>query len=122
MRYISDMLMIEWLPAGGTPWPELSPQKRLHHDCNVLKTPVREDVQWFTKESSGKEQKNSLEPGLNTQGCSPLYRASFVLDKLAFLREKGHPLCKKKLPSGHLGGSVIEHLPLAQGVIPGSWD
>ena len=23
---------------------------------------------------------------------------------------------------GHLGGSVIEHLPLAQGVIPGSWD
>ena len=23
---------------------------------------------------------------------------------------------------GHLGGSVVEHLPLAQGVIPGSWD
>ena len=23
---------------------------------------------------------------------------------------------------GHLGGSEVEHLPLAQGVIPGSWD
>ena len=23
---------------------------------------------------------------------------------------------------GHLGGSVVEHLPLAQVVIPGSWD
>ena len=23
---------------------------------------------------------------------------------------------------GHLGGSVVEHLPSAQGVIPGSWD
>ena len=23
---------------------------------------------------------------------------------------------------GHLGGSVIEHLPLAQVMIPGSWD
>ena len=23
---------------------------------------------------------------------------------------------------GHLGGSVVERLPLAQGVIPGSWD
>ena len=24
--------------------------------------------------------------------------------------------------SGHLGGSVVEHLPSAQGEIPGSWD
>ena len=23
---------------------------------------------------------------------------------------------------GHLGGSVVEHLPLAQVMIPGSWD
>ena len=23
---------------------------------------------------------------------------------------------------GHLGGSVVEHLPLVQVVIPGSWD
>ena len=23
---------------------------------------------------------------------------------------------------GHLGGSVVERLPLAQGMIPGSWD
>ena len=23
---------------------------------------------------------------------------------------------------GRLGGSVVEHLPLAQGMIPGSWD
>ena len=23
---------------------------------------------------------------------------------------------------GHQGGSAVEHLPLAQGVIPGSWD
>ena len=26
------------------------------------------------------------------------------------------------LIKGHLGGSVVEHLPLAQGVMPGSWD
>ena len=25
-------------------------------------------------------------------------------------------------PWGHLSGSVVEHLPLAQVVIPGSWD
>ena len=30
-------------------------------------------------------------------------------------------LIKKDL-QGHLGGSMVEHLPLAQGVIPGSWD
>ena len=23
---------------------------------------------------------------------------------------------------GHLGGSAVEHLPLTQGMIPGSWD
>ena len=23
---------------------------------------------------------------------------------------------------GHLDGSVVEHLPLTQGIIPGSWD
>ena len=28
----------------------------------------------------------------------------------------------KKKDTGHLGGSAVEHLPLAQGVIPGSWD
>ena len=27
-----------------------------------------------------------------------------------------------KLEQEHLGGSVVERLPLAQGVIPGSWD
>ena len=29
---------------------------------------------------------------------------------------------KIQVISGHLGGSVVEHLPSAQGVIPGSWD
>ena len=29
---------------------------------------------------------------------------------------------KKNLLPGHLGGSVVEHLPLAQVVILGSWD
>ena len=28
----------------------------------------------------------------------------------------------KYLHLGHLGGSVVEHLPLAEGVILGSWD
>ena len=28
----------------------------------------------------------------------------------------------KKVPTGHGGGSVVECLPSAQGVIPGSWD
>ena len=29
---------------------------------------------------------------------------------------------KKKKKRGHLGGSVVEHLPLAQVMILGSWD
>ena len=28
----------------------------------------------------------------------------------------------KVSPEGHLGGSVVEHLPLAQFMIPRSWD
>ena len=28
----------------------------------------------------------------------------------------------RTLPEGHLGGSVVERLPSAQVVIPGSWD
>ena len=34
------------------------------------------------------------------------------------------PTClgKKELGQGHLGGSVVEHLPLAQVMIPGFWD
>ena len=32
------------------------------------------------------------------------------------------PLCYKELSQGRLGGSVVEHLPSAQGMIPGSWD
>ena len=28
----------------------------------------------------------------------------------------------KKKKQGHLGGSVVEGPPLAQGVVPGSWD
>ena len=31
-------------------------------------------------------------------------------------------LCFKTSKQGHLGGSVVERLPSAQGVIPGSWD
>ena len=31
-------------------------------------------------------------------------------------------LSKDRVVLGHLGGSVVEHLPLAQVVIPGSWD
>ena len=30
--------------------------------------------------------------------------------------------CEKSSQKGHLGGSVVERLPLAQVVIPGSWD
>ena len=30
--------------------------------------------------------------------------------------------CLAKWGMGHLSGSVVEHLPLAQGVNPGSWD
>ena len=26
------------------------------------------------------------------------------------------------MAEGHLGGSVVEYLPLTQGMIPGSWD
>ena len=33
--------------------------------------------------------------------------------------DEGRPREKQK---GHLGGSVVERLPLAQVVIPGSWD
>ena len=29
---------------------------------------------------------------------------------------------QKMVRVGHLGGSVVEHLPLAQGVTQGSWD
>ena len=32
------------------------------------------------------------------------------------------PKKKKISVQGHLGGSVVEHLPLAQVMIPGSWD
>ena len=28
----------------------------------------------------------------------------------------------KELAQGHLGGAAVEHLPLAQGMILGSWD
>ena len=37
---------------------------------------------------------------------------------------KQKKLCfkKKKKRKGHQGGSVVEHLPLAQVVIAGSWD
>ena len=41
------------------------------------------------------------------------------------LRTKTVPsagLHKKSKVLGHLGGSVVEHLPLAQVVVPGSWD
>ena len=37
--------------------------------------------------------------------------------------EYSDPMLVKDLTSlAHLGGSVIEHLPLAQVMIPGSWD
>ena len=29
---------------------------------------------------------------------------------------------EKETKLGHLSGSVVEHLSLAQGMIPGSWD
>ena len=33
------------------------------------------------------------------------------------------PITSKEIESArHLGGSVVEHLPLAQVMIPGSWD
>ena len=51
-----------------------------------------------------------------------IYHAAVELPSQLF-----HLLCdlgmllKFSVP-GHLGGSVVEHLPLAQGMIPGSWD
>ena len=33
-----------------------------------------------------------------------------------------HVLLLEATVLGHLGGSVVERLPSAQGVIPGSWD
>ena len=47
-----------------------------------------------------------------------------VFDKVQypFLIIKRKKKKKKETSTGHLGGSVIEHLPLAQVVIPGSWD
>ena len=40
--------------------------------------------------------------------------------KLPF--SKAEKTIKRKNSMGCLGGSVVEHLPLAQGVTPGSWD
>ena len=31
-------------------------------------------------------------------------------------------MISKICPLGHLGGSMVERLPSAQGMIPGSWD
>ena len=42
--------------------------------------------------------------------CQLIHRRSYTSD--------GFRIHKK----GHLGGSTVEHLPSAQGVIPGSWD
>ena len=39
---------------------------------------------------------------------------------MSFLWQKWQHLNPTKM--GHLGGSVVEHLSLAQVVIPGSWD
>ena len=38
------------------------------------------------------------------------------------LLKSGLDLSFKTTGQGYLGGSVVEHLPLAQVVIPGSWD
>ena len=42
----------------------------------------------------------------------PTLLTSFYLNQFKFKKER----------RGHLGGSEVEGLPLAQGVIPGSWD
>ena len=33
-----------------------------------------------------------------------------------------HQIIVERITQGCLGGSVVEHLPLAQGMIPESWD
>ena len=37
-------------------------------------------------------------------------------------KEASRIISRENTMQGHLGGSVVKHLPSAQGVIPGSWD
>ena len=37
-------------------------------------------------------------------------------------QEPDSEVCVQKVDHGHLGGSVVERLPWAQGMTPGSWD
>lgn len=71
--YISNTLTKTGAPSWWDNLLQLTPQKRLCHDCNVLKKSVREEVKWLTQELRGKKLKKRLEPGSKKQGCSPLY-------------------------------------------------
>ena len=42
--------------------------------------------------------------------------------KLDLYLNTTHKINSKWIKEGHLGGSVVERLPLTQVVIPGSWD
>ena len=42
--------------------------------------------------------------------------------KFSEIKEHNVSIDLKDSEKGHLGGSAVEHLPLAQGVILGSWD
>ena len=42
--------------------------------------------------------------------------------KIKIKKKKGGTMVVKIEKYGHLGGSVVEHLPSAQGMTPGSWD
>ena len=63
---------------------------------------------WVTQEVAGVAQ-NGVSPALLVQG------RGFLLDFLG-------PTITRRVHTGHLGGSVVERLPLAQVVILGSQD
>ena len=73
-----------------------------------------------TREASGTTEKGSQNP----QGVSSTRRLE-IQQKPSLLKSCAHgfhALLTKNIISGHLGGSVVEHVPLAQVVIPGSLD
>ena len=57
--------------------------------------------------------------GLHPKSLGSHPRPKTVLNHWATGAAHGfHALLTKNIISGHLGGSVVEHVPLAQGVIP----
>lgn len=75
------------LPLRRKTWLKLSPQGRLHHDCNVLGKSVREEVKWFAKEFSEKR----LEPGQRSKAAH--HSVEFVLFQINQLSLERRVIC-----------------------------